>query len=137
MKAGLSNEPYLIINIVFAGVILLVMIYSGIFSPDKSDHPIACFHEKVTGQQCVSCGLSHSFSLIVRGRIDEAGEWNRNGMRVFLFFFSQLLLRGAFSFWYLNNPETARQTIILDITGSFILFMIAFWPFILFIFRGI
>ncbi len=34
-RSNLRNEPYLIINIVFAGVILLIIAYSGIFSPDK------------------------------------------------------------------------------------------------------
>jgi len=28
-----SNEPYLIINIIFAGVILMIIAFSGIFSP--------------------------------------------------------------------------------------------------------
>ncbi len=69
LKQNLLKEPYLIINILLAGVIILVMIYSGIFSPDKDDYPVTCIHEKLTGQPCVSCGLSHSFSLIVRGRI--------------------------------------------------------------------
>jgi hypothetical protein len=83
----LRNEPYLIINIFFAGVILLVIAYSGIFSSVKDNYPIACIHEKITGEPCFSCGLSHSFSLIVRGRIGDALDWNIFGLRVFLFFF--------------------------------------------------
>src|SRR5512138_317248 len=69
-------SPYLKINIVFAGVIMLVIAYSGIFSPDKNNYPVVCLHEKLTGIPCFSCGLSHSFSLIVRGRIAEAHQWN-------------------------------------------------------------
>ncbi|MBK8881431.1 MAG: DUF2752 domain-containing protein [Bacteroidales bacterium] len=82
----LSDEPYLILNIFFAGVVILIITYSGIFSPDKDDYPVVCIHQKITGEPCFSCGLSHSFSLIVRGRIDEAYRWNIYGMRVLSFF---------------------------------------------------
>jgi len=129
-KVSLANEPYLIINLIFAGVIVLIIAYSGIFSPVKDNYPVACIHEKLTGQQCVSCGLSHSFSLIVRGEIAEAYKWNQNGMRVFLFFVSQLIMRVLFSIFYLKNQETRKQLIITDIIGSGLIFLIAFWPFI-------
>jgi hypothetical protein len=126
----LSREPYLVINAIFAGVILLILAYSGIFSPEKDNYPVTCIHEKITGLPCVSCGLSHSFSLIVRGRIEEAYQWNIYGMRIFLFFVAQLILRVAFSFFYVKYPDTRKQLIIVDCIGSGILFLIAFWPFI-------
>jgi len=134
VKARL-NEPYLIINIFLAGVIMLVMIYSGIFSPDKNSYPVECIHEKLTGEPCVSCGLSHSFSLILRGRIDEAYQWNPNGMRIFIFFASQLILRVVFSKIYINHPEIRKQLIIYDIIRSSIIFLIAFMPFLTWIFK--
>ena len=131
LKVSLRNEPYLIINIFFAGVILLIIAYSGIFSPEKNNYPVICLHEKLTGEPCFSCGLSHSFSLIVRGRIDEAYQWNLYGMRVFLFFASQFILRVAFSIFYLRYPGTRKQLIIIDCIGSGLIFLISFWPFIL------
>jgi hypothetical protein len=134
VKTRIRKEPYLIINIFFAGVILLIIAYSGIFSPEKNNYPLVCIHEKLTGQPCVSCGLSHSFSLIVRGRIDEAFKWNIYGLRVFLFFFSQLILRIAFSVFYIKYPTTRKQLIIIDCIGSGLIFLIAFWPFIASIF---
>lgn len=134
IKARL-NEPYLIINIFLAGVIMLVMIYSGIFSPDKNSFPVECVHEKLTGEPCVSCGLSHSFSLILRGRINEAYQWNEFGMRIFLFFASQLIFRIVFSVIHINHPEIRKQLIIYDIVGSSIIFLIAFMPFLVWIFR--
>ncbi len=137
LKASLRNEPYLFINIFFAGVILLIIAYSGIFSPDKDNYPVVCIHQKLTGQPCFSCGLSHSFSLIVRGRISEAYQWNIYGMRVFLFFTSQLILRIAFSIFYTRYPDTRRQLIFVDCIGSGIIFLFAFWPFIASIFSGI
>jgi hypothetical protein len=138
LKRGirLTNEPYLIINIIFAGVILLILLYSGFFSPDKDNYPVTCIHEKITGEPCVSCGLSHSFSLVVRGRIEEAYNWNKYGMRIFLFFALQLVMRVAFSFFYLKYPDTRRQLIIIDCIGSGVIFLIAFWPFMASIFHG-
>ena len=128
---NLRDEPYLIINIFFAGVILLILAYSGIFSPVKDNYPVICLHEKLTGEPCFSCGLSHSFSLIVRGKIDEAYQWNSYGMRVFLFFVSQLILRVAFSIFYLRYTSTRKQLIIIDCIGSGLIFIISFCPFII------
>jgi Protein of unknown function (DUF2752). len=133
----LRNEPYLKINIVLAGVILLIMAYSGIFSPEKDNYPVVCIHEKITGEPCVSCGLSHSFSLILRGRVDEAYQWNRYGMRVFLFFAGQLILRIIFSLLYTKYPVTHKQLILFDIVGSSLIFLIAFMPFIAAIIKGL
>jgi hypothetical protein len=130
LKGWFRDDPYLIINIFFAGVLLLIIAYSGFFSPDKNNYPVVCLHEKLTGEPCFSCGLSHSFSLIVRGRIDEAYQWNIYGMRVFIFFASQLVLRVVFSILYLRYSETRKQLILVDCVGSGIIFLIAFWPFI-------
>jgi len=137
LRVRLRNEPYLIINTFFTGVIILIFIYSGFFSPEKNNYPVICIHEKLTGEQCVSCGLSHSFSLIVRGKIEEASDWNIYGLRVFLFFASQLLLRVVFSIYYLMQPATRKQLIIIDCVGSGLIFMIAFWPYILNIISGL
>jgi hypothetical protein len=136
-KVRIRKEPYLVINIFFAGVILLIFAYSGIFSPEKDNYPVTCIHEKLTGEPCISCGLSHSFSLIVSGRINEAYQWNPYGMRIFLFFAAQLVLRVAFSIFYLKYPDTRRQLIIVDCLGSGIIFLVAFWPFIANIGKGI
>ena len=135
-KEGLRNEPYLIINIFLAVVILLVFAYSCIFSPEENSYPVTCLHEKLTGEPCVSCGLSHSFSLIVRGRINEAYRWNLYGIRIFLFFASQLILRVAFSVFYLKNPDTRKQLIVFDCIGSGLIFLLSFWPFIVSILKG-
>jgi hypothetical protein len=131
----LRNESYLKINIVLAGVILLIMAYSGIFSPEKDNYPVVCIHEKITGEPCVSCGISHSFSLILRGKVDEAYQWNRYGMRVFLFFAGQLILRIIFSWLYTRYATTRKQLILFDIVGSSVLFLVTFLPFLTYIFK--
>jgi hypothetical protein len=127
--SGIKSSPYLKINIVFAGVIALIIAYSGIFSPDRNNYPVVCIHERLTGLPCFSCGLSHSFSLIVRGRIAEANQWNIYGMRVFLFFASQLIMRIWFSVLWIKRPAYAQQVIRYDIAGSVIIFLITFYPF--------
>jgi hypothetical protein len=137
VRLRLFREPYLAINTVLAGVILLAMAYSGIFSPDRDNYPVACIHERITGEPCFSCGLSHSFSLIVRGRIDEAYEWNPYGMQVFVFFAAQLLMRIIFSILYTRNPGTRKELIIFDICGSIVLYLIAFMPFLENLFNSI
>jgi hypothetical protein len=136
-RIRLRNEPYIFVNIFFTGVILLIIIYSGIFSADKGNYPVACLHEKLTGEPCISCGLSHSFSLIVRGRLNEAFQWNQYGLRVFLFFVLQLLMRVVFSILYLKYKNLGKQLIIFDISGSVLMFLIAFYPFIFQIFKDI
>jgi hypothetical protein len=128
--ARIPDEPYHIINIVFAGIIVIILAYSGIFSPDKNNYPVVCIHERLTGEPCISCGLSHSFSLIVRGKISEANEWNPYGMRVFLFFISQLLFRAMFLFISVRYPENRKQLIIYDSVASGAIFLISFWPFL-------
>jgi hypothetical protein len=130
LKGRFRSQPYLLINLVLTGVILLVFVYSGCFSPVKDNYPVACIHVKLTGEPCVSCGLSHSFSLIVRGRISEAYDWNMYGLRVFIFFAAQLLMRIVFSIFYIKYPDSNKQLIIYDIAISVMLFLVSFMPFI-------
>ncbi|MGB8492521.1 MAG: DUF2752 domain-containing protein [Bacteroidales bacterium] len=134
IASRLRTDPYILTNTILAGVIILVLAYSALFSPVKDNYPVACVHEMITGQPCVSCGLSHSFSLLLRGRISEAYEWNPYGLRIFLFFGLQLVMRPAFSFFSIRYPGTRQQLIIYDIAGSSALFLISFWPFIAYIF---
>lgn len=130
MGSGLRNEPYLIINLILAGVVLVVFAYSGFFSPVKDNYPVVCIHQKLTGEPCISCGLSHSFSLILRGKLSAAYEWNAYGLRVFIFFAAQLLMRIVFSIFYIKYPESNKQLIVYDIVISAMFFLVAFLPFI-------
>jgi hypothetical protein len=134
LRAGIRNEPYITVNFILAGVILLIFIYSGFFSPDKGNYPVVCIHERLTGEQCASCGLSHSFSLILRGRISEAYDWNLYGLRVFIFFAAQLIMRVLFTIFYLKYPDSGKQLVTYDIAVSIMLFIVSFLPFIKWIF---
>jgi len=115
---------------------VIIFVYSGFFSPEKNNYPVVCIHEKLTGEPCLSCGLSHSFSLILRGRLSEAYKWNQYGMRIFLFFVAQLIFRLDFLRLSINSPANRKQLIIYDSIASGIVFIIAFWPFITGIIQG-
>lgn len=127
---GQSGNQYLLLNLIFAGVILLIMGYSIFYSPDEERYPVPCVHEKLTGEPCPSCGLSHAFSLIVRGRIDEALEWNSHSVRVFLFFAVQLLMRAGLAAAALKPVRNLRQVAVADAAVSSVMALTAFWPFL-------
>ncbi|HOK25882.1 MAG TPA: DUF2752 domain-containing protein [Bacteroidales bacterium] len=137
LAEAFRTKSYITINLVLAFIIAIVFLYSAVFSPQKNNYPVTCIHEKITGKPCVSCGLSHSFSLIIRGKIIEAHSWNPYGFRVFLFFLAQLLMRVVFSVLYLKEAEYRKQLVIYDITGTIILFLIAFYPFLAYIFSSL
>lgn len=71
----------------------------------------------------------------MKGKFSEAYLWNKNGMRVFIFFAVQLAMRIVFSVLYLKHPETVRKLIMYDTAASLTIFLIAFMPFIRWIFR--
>jgi len=137
IRGLITGEPYLLINIILAGVIVLIFAYSGIFSPVRDNYPVVCIHEKLTGQPCISCGLSHSFSMIVRGKVGEALTWNIYGLRIFLFFALQLVMRVVLSAIWIRNPGIRKQIVVYDASVSGLVFLIAFWPFIINIFTQV
>jgi hypothetical protein len=131
----IKEEPYIAVNLLLALIIAGVLVYSLVFSPDKGDYPVACVHELLTGEPCVSCGLSHSFSLILRGRFEEAFDWNPHGIRLFLFFSGQLPMRILFSFLYFFLADKRRSLVITDIALSLFFALYSFWPFLVYIYR--
>jgi len=125
-----ARRAYFAVNVIFAGVILLIMGYSAFYSPDKSSYPIVCIHEKLTGEPCPSCGLSHAFSLIIRGRVDEALQLNSASLRVFLFFVLQLIMRIAIGIWNLVTDRWLKQITWIDALTSSVMVIFAFYPFL-------
>ncbi|MCX6261787.1 MAG: hypothetical protein NTY95_13340, partial [Bacteroidia bacterium] len=55
---------------------------------------------------------------------------NIYGLRVFIFFAAQLLMRIVFSIFYIKYPDTNKQLITYDIGISLMLFLVSFLPFI-------
>ncbi|MDX2415762.1 MAG: DUF2752 domain-containing protein [Bacteroidales bacterium] len=127
-KAGVSS--YQLINIIIAGVIIAIFIYSGIFSSTQNSYPIQCVHQQLTGMSCPSCGLSRSFSEIVRLDFQAAAEWNKYGMRVFLFFFFQLIMRLSNILYLRQASHNIKALSRFDIAISSLTFLLAFWQFL-------
>lgn len=127
-----ERRNYLIINAIFAGIIIIIFLYSGIISPEKNSYPIVCIHEQITGEPCPSCGLSRSFSYIIRGNLEAAERLNEYGLRIFLFFVFHLLMRISNIVYLLRKPFYVRQLAILDSVVAFITFMLAFRQFFIY-----
>ena len=108
----------------------MIMGYSLFYSPDENRYPVPCVHEKLTGEPCPSCGLSHAFSLIVRGRINEALDWNIYSMRVFIFFGVQLLMRITLALATLKGNIDVRRIAVTDAAVSSVMTIAAFFPFL-------
>ena len=130
MNRTADQRAYFAVNIILAGVILLIMGYSGFYSPDENKYPVVCIHEKLTGEPCPSCGLSHAFSLIIRGRIDEALLWNSASLRVFLFFAVQLFMRLGLGVRSLVTGRWLKQIVQADVLVSSAMALYAFYPFL-------
>jgi len=120
-------EPYHIINLCFAGIIMLILIYSGIFSAERNNHPIKSACANIEGHPCKSEGLSRSFSEIVRFKFDSAKSYNKYGLQVFMFFFLQLFLRFIASVLLIKNAIKQNQLVVLDSVLSVVLYFYCFW----------
>lgn len=125
-KSNHIRSPYLIINFILAGIILLVFIYSGIFSAQKDNYPLPSFYEEITGQTSPSTGLSKSFSEIIRGNFESASEYNKSGILIFLFFLVQLILRICVSLLLIRRIIPKKWLAITDIILSTSLFIYCF-----------
>ena len=68
----MEQKTYLISNLILAGLIIIIFIYSGLFSASEAKHPVPSFYEEITGKQSPSSGMSRAFSELVRGEIDSA-----------------------------------------------------------------
>ncbi|HBH47180.1 MAG TPA: hypothetical protein DDX98_00980 [Bacteroidales bacterium] len=123
-------KQYRIINLVFAGIISLIFIYSGIFSYENANHPVPSFYSLATGEETLSTGLSRSFSAIVRLQFDIAHQFNTHGLRLFLFFFLQFFLRITFFLLASKKSQYLKQVVIIDAIISTLLFIVHFEPFI-------
>ena len=122
----MTKHGYLLINWIFAGIILAIFVYSGVYSPEGNQHPIKCVHEELTGSKCPTCGMSRGFSAIVRGRFSDAAEYQQNSLSVFVFFFIQLIFRASAIFLLLKTKLLVKFISNIDITVSLLLFLFTF-----------
>ncbi len=108
----------------------MIMLYSGIFSAEKANHPVSSVYTRVTGEETISTGLSRSFSAIVRGEWRQARNYNPHGIRIFIFFASQLLIRISLMLFFKQAEKRKKTVIIWDSIISVALYLVCFYPFI-------
>ena len=123
----------MIINLIFIGIIISIIFYSLLFSAEGRKHPVPSGSEWLTGAPSPSTGLSRSFSEIVRFNFREAQQLNPYGIRIFSFFVIQLLMRLILSVQVFRTSERRLQALLrTDIVFSVILFLVCFWPFMVY-----
>jgi len=112
-------------------MLLLVMLYALLFSPEKQRYPIPSGSLLFWDNPTISTGLSRSFSAAVRLDFTAAKNYNPFGIRIFLFFFAQLLIRLLALILVVHVPNKALHAMFwTDSIISVTLFLISFWPFI-------
>ena len=124
MYKAIFRESYQVLHVVFAGIMLMIFIYSGIFTPSKGGHPIPSQYTHIEGEATASTGMSRAFSSIVRLDFKQARAYNTHSLEVFSFFFIQFWMRVAFFFLYACYKR--KSVVVADILISVSLF---FWCF--------
>lgn len=114
------RDSYQILHLIFAGIILMIFVYSAIFSPSKGGHPIPSQYQLIEGEATASTGMSRAFSSIVRLDFSQARAYNAYSLEVFLFFFVQLWMRVVFFFLYARHKS--KGLVAADISLSVLLF---------------
>lgn len=118
-------KSYLKINLIFAGIIVALLVYSGVFHTNTS-YPIHSMYK----QNVISTGMSRAFSEIVRFHFDKAKAYNPYAISIFLFFFCQLFLRIISSIFLLKGKISKNNLLFADIFISILLFLYSFGRFI-------
>lgn len=126
MKHRRINKPYNIVNLFLAGIIMMIFIYSGLFSARKDNHPVPSFYEKITGEPSPSSGLSRAFSEIVRGNLESAKSYNQDSLLIFSFFLIQFVQRIMVSALLYKQILRIQYLLIADLAISTILFLYCF-----------
>jgi len=121
-----ENKPYLIVNIVLAGLIGLIFLYSGLFSAEKGNQPVPSFYEETTRQAAPSSGMSRAFSEIIRGNLESARQYNPDSPLIFAFFLIQGIQRLSLSIILFRSGTRQKYLLYADAFVSGITFLYCF-----------
>ncbi len=117
------REPYIVINLFFAGVLAAMFAYFGFFSCTDA-YPL----NAIADGTLASTGMQRALSEWVRLRPASAMEFNKYSLGVFVFIVSQLLMRIGTTLLLLISPNRKRTLAIVDAITSVLLFLWAFLP---------
>ncbi len=126
MTVHKKHNSYLLVNGLLAGIIVLIFLYSALFSAGGWQHPIPSQYT----QEVASTGLSRAFSALMRGNLQAAQAYNSFAVRLFLFFLAQLLLRLLVHLALFKNRFPQNKVLFIDILLSLLLFLPTFGVFI-------
>ena len=129
MKLNSSGRPYFILNVILTGVILLIAGYSFFILPMRKNILYRVCMRRSPVSRALHAGCHMHSHLIVRGRIDEALQWNSQSLRVFLFFAMQLVMRIALGMRTLMTVRGLKQITITDAAVSSAMAIVSFYPF--------
>lgn len=118
------------INLIIAGILLSIFIYSGFFAFTGYTHIVPSFNQLMTGESSISTGLSRSFSEIMHFRFRHARQLNVYGPTLFTFFLIQLIVRLFLTFSSVKKYYTTKEIVVVDTIFSISLFLVFFEPFI-------
>jgi hypothetical protein len=124
INAALFRTAYTKINLIFAGIILCIFVYSGFFTSGGAGYPISSGYTQITGEETNSTGMSRAFSSIVRLEFKEALSFNEESLKVFAFFFIQFFLRFLFTLIY--SQYRGKNVVTADVVISLALFLYCF-----------
>ena len=117
-------KPYFLINAILACAIIAIFVYAGFFA--FSGNGVSCSYKKITGLNCITCGVTRGFNKILHGNITEALAYNQNALKLFCFFAIVLYMRIVAMLT--KNPTL--NFIRFDIVVTTILFLYCFKPII-------
>ena len=120
-------STYKIVNIILAGIIGLIFIYSGFFV--HSDASIHCTVKSIYGIDCITCGFSRDFNQYVQLNFNHS--INSNSFNFFLFFLINLFIRSILIIANKSLLKFENRLIIADSLIQSIWFILIISPIIL------
>jgi hypothetical protein len=124
-------DKYVIINCIFAGILVAVFLYSFIYGFKGLTHPIPSGSQLLGEHTVLSSGMSRSFSAMTHLNFEAAKNLNFYGPQIFFFFLIQLFMRIAGVYLFsLSNLLQKKIIVIADCVVSSVFFVFSFMPFI-------
>jgi hypothetical protein len=120
-------HTYKIVNIILAGIIGLIFIYSGFFV--HSNAAINCTVKSIYGIDCITCGFSRDFHNYIN--LDYKKSINPYSFNFFLFFLINFFIRSTLILAHKPLLKFENKLIIADSLIQIIWFILIISPIIL------
>jgi len=122
-KTSYEIDSYRKINMIFMAIIMFVFFYSFMLPYLSFGFRSSC--EGMPLSYCKSRGLTRAFSQILRLNFEQAVALNPYSIKIFLFFFVQLIAR--FSINTIVRVSNFKKVVTADICCSGLFFIFSFY----------